>query len=253
MQNTIRILKPMGTYSEKQARKYLKVGLISLIPLVILFLINIDELPFYMNWGRYEVHKGMIMGISATFGAFFLMLPYRTWKSGLNGERAVIKNISDKLSNEYSLFNDVLLADGKRLGNIDHIIVGPTGIFVIETKNNRGEVSFNGYRWKGVSKNPSDQVERNLFRVKNLLKQCPVFAQKDPYVHGILLFSNKKAKLSIDQEKLKWTNKIIRIRNQSDWSLAQYIINEPMVFSFQEIGLIEQFLKAKIGNYNEAL
>src|SRR4030065_2167979 len=122
MQNTIRILKPMGTYSEKQARKYLKVGLISLIPLVILFLINIDELPFYMNWGRYEVHKGMIMGISATFSAFFIGLPYRTWKSGLNGERAVIKNISVKLDSEYSMFNDVLLADGKRRGNIHPMI-----------------------------------------------------------------------------------------------------------------------------------
>jgi len=253
MQNTIRILKPMGTYSEKQARKYLKVGLISLIPLVILFLINIDELPFYMNWGRYEVHKGMIMGISATFSTFFLMLPYGTWKSGLNGERAVIKNISGKLSNEYSMFNDVLLADGKRMGNIDHIIVGPTGVFVIETKNNRGEVTFDGYRWKGVNKNPSDQVEKNLFRVKNLLKQCQVFAQKDPYVHGVLLFSNNKAKLSIDQEKLRWTNRIIRIRNQSDRSLADYIMNEPVVFSFHEIGLIEQFLKAKISNYNETL
>jgi uncharacterized integral membrane protein len=253
MQTTIRILKPMGTYSEKQARKYLKVGLISLIPLVIFFLINIDELPFYMNWGRYEVHKGMIMGISATFGAFFLMLPYRTWKSGLNGERAVIKNISDKLSGEYSLFNDVLLADGKRMGNIDHIIVGPPGVFVMETKNNRGQVSFDGYRWKGVSKNPSDQVERNLFRVKNLLKQCQVFAQKTPYVYGILVFSNNKAKLTIDQENLRWTNRIIRIKNQSDRSLADYIMNEPTVFSPNEISLIEQFLKAKISNYNEAL
>ena len=243
----------MGGYSEKQARKYLKVGLVFLIPFIVLFVTNIDELPFYLNWGRFEVSKGMIMVISATFSAFFIGLPYRTWKSGLNGERVVIKNISVKLDSEYSMFNDVLLADGKRRGNIDHMIIGPTGIFVIETKNNRGEVNFDGYRWKGMTRNPINQVETNAFRVKDILKQSEVFVQKEPFVNAVLLFSNSKAKLNIDQEKnLKWS-KIIRIRNQSDKSLADYILNKPKVFSDHEVGLIEAFLMTKISNYDDKL
>jgi hypothetical protein len=95
MQSTVRTLKPMGKYSEKQARKYLKVGLIFLIPFILLFITSIKGLPIYLSWGTFEVDKGMLMGISATFSTFFIMLPYRNWKSGLNGERAVIKNISD--------------------------------------------------------------------------------------------------------------------------------------------------------------
>jgi len=78
------------------------------------------------------------MGMFSAFGITYTLLPYTTYKSGLTGERTVVKNISDKLSSDYSIFNDVLLKDGKRSGNVDHIIVGPTGIFVMETKNNKG-------------------------------------------------------------------------------------------------------------------
>jgi hypothetical protein len=117
----------------------------------------------------------MLMGISATFSTIFIMLPYRTWKSGLTGEKIVIKNISDKLSSDYSIFNDVLLADGKRKGDIDHLIVGPTGIFVIETKNSKEMVSYDGYKWTGMTKDSSNQVEINAFRLKDILKKCEVF------------------------------------------------------------------------------
>jgi Nuclease-related domain len=48
-------------------------------------------------------------------------------EKGLNGEAKVVKNISANLDDKYSLFNDIILVDveGKRRGNIDHIIVGP--------------------------------------------------------------------------------------------------------------------------------
>ena len=48
------------------------------------------------------------------------------------------------LNNDHALFNDVMLKDGERLGNIDHIIVGPRGIFAVETKHIHGTVTVNG-------------------------------------------------------------------------------------------------------------
>ena len=242
----------MGKYSEKHAKLYLKAGLISLIPFIVLFVSSIHGLP-YSNWGRFEIDKGMIMGISATFSSFFIMLPYRTWKSGLNGERTVIKNISDKLSSEYSIFNDVLLADGKRKGDIDHLIVGPTGIFVVETKNNKETVSYNGYKWMGITKNPSNQVEVNAFRLKDLLKYCEVFENREPYVNAIVVFSNKKVTLNLShEENLKWS-KIIKLNNQADMSLSNYITNKSVIFTLDEIGLIEQFIIPKISNFDKPL
>lgn len=239
----------MGTYSEKQARKYLKVGLIFLIPFVILFITSSDKLPFYIDVGRFETSRGMLMGIFTTFSAFFIIRNYGTWKSGLTGERTVIKNISDKLSAEYSLFNDVILKDKNR-GNIDHIIVGPTGIFAIETKNNKEKVSFDGNYWNGVRGNPSQQAKSHAVRINGIMKASEIFFQEGmPFVRAIVVFSNRKAKLKIDKEPEFC--KIIQIKNQADKGLADYILNEPERLSIQEIYSIEQLLKTKIKNFDQ--
>jgi hypothetical protein len=245
----IRQLKPIGTYSERQAKKYLKLGLLFLVPFAFLYLTSIPRLPFYVDLGRYEVNRGYIMGAFSTLGAIFIMLPYRTYRSGLNGERNVVKNISDKLSSDYSIFNDVLLKDGKRSGNVDHIIVGPTGIFVMETKNNRGAVTFDGYNWKGMGRNPSQQAVSNTFRIKDILKNCEVFREKTLYVNAVVLFTNSKIDLKISKDP-KWC-KVLRIKKLTDSSLSDYIKNEPIRFSDKEITSIEQSLKTRIGNYDE--
>jgi hypothetical protein len=189
------------------------------------------------------------MGTFSTIGAIFIMLPYRTYRSGLNGERNVVKNISDKLSSDYSVFNDVLLKDGKRSGNVDHMIIGPTGIFVIETKNNEGTVTYNGYNWKGIRGNPSQQAILNAFRIKDILKNCEVFREKALYVNAVVLFTNSKISLKIPKDP-EWC-KVFQIRKLTDSYLSDYIKNEPIRFSDNEIASIEESLKAKIGNYDE--
>jgi len=244
----IREEKRIGTYSEKKAQKYLKLGLLFLIPFLVLWLTSIRRLPFYVNVGGYENFRGFLSGVLVTFGMFFIMLPYKTWMSGLTGERNVVKNVSDKLSSDYSLFNDVLLKDGKR-GNIDHIIVGSTGVFVIETKNNEGTITYDGY-WKGVRGNPSEQANSNMFRIKDILKKCGAFKGKDPYVKSIVVFANRKANLKILKEP-KWGCKVVQIKNPADSSLSDYIKNWAISFSGEEVRSIEQCLKVSIGNYDE--
>jgi hypothetical protein len=245
----IRQLKPIGTYSEKQAKKYLKLGLLFLIPFAFLELTSIRPLPFYIDMGIFEVNRGFIMGMFAAFGIVYALLPYNTYKSGLTGERTVVKNISDKLNSDFSIFNDVLLKDGKRSGNVDHIIVGPTGVFVIETKNNKGIVSYDSYAWKGIRGNPSQQAVSNMFRIKDILKNCEVFKEKAPYVNAVVLFTNKKIDLRISKDP-EWC-KVFQIKNLTDSSLFDYINYEPIRFSEEEVTSIEQSLKTKIGNYEE--
>ena len=71
----------------------------------------------------------------------------KNWQflAGATGEEAVIRVLS-KLSDEYYIFNDKTLRLSKsvrwrkyneyvRSAQVDHIIVGPTGVFLIETKN----------------------------------------------------------------------------------------------------------------------
>jgi hypothetical protein len=135
------------------------------------------------------------------YGLIQFLVPYTYWKSGLTGERSVEKNLSDKLGDEYSIFNNVLLRDPKKRGDIDHIIVGSTGIFVIETKNNQGKISFNGFSWKGIKGSPSQQARDNMFRVKDILKNCVVFRDKDPFLEHMVVFSNPKANVTYPENQ----------------------------------------------------
>ena len=57
--------------------------------------------------------------------------------AGYYGERYVSKKL-EKLSDEYVVINDVLLQTNYGTTQIDHVVVSPYGIFVIETKNYNG-------------------------------------------------------------------------------------------------------------------
>jgi hypothetical protein len=59
-----------------------------------------------------------------------------SWLKGGQGERKVAAELA-KLPDEFAVFNDFHPSFGGVLSawNVDHIVVGPTGLFVIETKN----------------------------------------------------------------------------------------------------------------------
>ena len=102
----------------------------------------------------------------AVVGVLFLARAIRKTKElkvikrGEQGELIVAQAIErDLLPNGYVVFHDVQLKDGNRRFNVDHLLVGPNGVFAIETKNyskpKRGEVkvTYDGkrVRWNGVA------------------------------------------------------------------------------------------------------
>ena len=66
---------------------------------------------------------------------------YIKYKKGIMGEIEVEKALK-ALDDSYVIINNVRLPNGN--GNIDHVVVGPTGIFAIETKNIRGSFICEG-------------------------------------------------------------------------------------------------------------
>src|SRR2546430_4688304 len=55
------------------------------------------------------------------------------WRKGAAGESLVAGGLAP-LPGEFVVVNDVT----KRFANIDHIVIGPTGVYVIDTKNWKG-------------------------------------------------------------------------------------------------------------------
>ena len=60
----------------------------------------------------------------------------KNWRKGAVGECMVADELGT-LSDEYWVINEVTTVSG----NLDHVVVGPTGVFAIETKNWRGTVA----------------------------------------------------------------------------------------------------------------
>lgn len=61
------------------------------------------------------------------------------WK-GKYSER-LVRNKIQKLPEEYVVFNNLLFEDNEHSTQIDHIVVSPYGVFVIETKGYKGWIS----------------------------------------------------------------------------------------------------------------
>lgn len=101
-------------------------------------------------------------------------------EAGLRGEAQTTRKLADTLDNSYHVFNDILLRQGLGRAQIDHLVVGPRGIFVIETKNWKGSIYGQGDEptWTQTSpgrepirrRSPVAQVQRHAAAVNALLK-----------------------------------------------------------------------------------
>jgi hypothetical protein len=66
---------------------------------------------------------------------------HKSVKAGLKGEVTVTQVLARELSNDTYILNDVTVKRGMHSAQIDHVVVSPKGIFLIETKNWRGKLS----------------------------------------------------------------------------------------------------------------
>jgi len=90
-----------------------------------------------------------------------------SWLKGAKGERLVHAELS-RLSDEFVVFNDFhpVQSDGGRAAwNIDHIVIGPTGVFVIDAKN-YGSTRVGSARRDAYTKKNVAQVSGNAFDLK---------------------------------------------------------------------------------------
>ena len=233
--NKMRILKTRSNYLERKASKNLLLGMLFLIPFLVLLITSIDILPFYIDLGRYETSRGLLLGLLFILGSLFLMYPYRKYTSGLIGEKKVSTIFSETLGEEYSLQDDVTL-DNMGRGNIDHIVVGPTGVFAIETKNNKGKISCYGDNWEGVDGQPSRQVRINAVKIRKILDISESFKPRAPYVQGVVVFADNRAEFI--ERKPPENVKVVRIDG-----LADFIMNSLGKLSPREVESIEKVIQ----------
>ena len=152
---------------------------------------------------------------------------------GEHGERKVSSYLADLECEDYQVFNDLLLRDGKYTTQIDHIIISRYGVFVIETKNVHGKVygSGNAEFWKqylpdwGYKRFGTTQehqlrnpIWQNAGHIKSLRRL--VFDNDIP-IYGIVVFPYEtELNVTVEQPVLKMWQVVPYIKQFRDKVLS---------------------------------
>jgi len=180
---------------------------------------------FIMNQFPYASVGVTLIPLAYIFGVYTYS-KYRTWGSGVMGEDIVTREL-ENLSDYYYLINGVVIPPNR--GDTDHIVLGPNGIFVIESKHYGGEIRCEGDSWsrQKISKrgkpyqlwigSPSNQVKRNAKVLKDFILEHKgkIFGERDPHiwVNVIVVFTNENAELIMKNP----TVSILKVDELSDF------------------------------------
>ncbi len=151
---------------------------------------------------------------------FFVIAVYvwnsgKMWDIGAEGEESVIR-VLQNLDSSFKVVNDVVLPGDSQ--NIDHIVVGSVGTFVIETKNHNGIITCNEDDWsrRKVGRrgtvysanigNPSKQAKRNAVMLRKWLESENIDVG---YITAIVVFTNNDVKLKL----IRPTVNVVRVDN----------------------------------------
>ena len=156
----------------------------------LIFLILIDALVVLLGFLLFNLeHQYAVLKI----GIFIILgaLAFGTFKSsqrfvkGMDGEGDIWKELKNLPSGYYTLHDFV---EGKR-GNIDYIVVGPTGVWTVEVKNYKQQNIDNVYLEQHL-----DQAYAEAKTLSDLLL-LPV--------NSILVFTNPKATIHFGLNRQK--------------------------------------------------
>jgi hypothetical protein len=73
----------------------------------------------------------------------------RNWQRGARGERHTARQLHRLARQGWVVFHDLAVPDSR--ANADHLIIGPAGVFLVDSKNWRGHLAFapDGTLWHG--------------------------------------------------------------------------------------------------------
>ena len=146
-----------------------------------------------------------------------------------------------QLSNDYIFLNDLYLRDGG--GDIDHVVLASSGIFVLETKNWSGDITCNGDEWQRTGKknfkgSPSRQVKRNVATIRRIVDSSQVFRERAVFVEGIVVFTNNHATLHFSNP----TVSIVKLPQLPNHIMAQ---QKPRIYSREQLEAIGKEILAQ--------
>jgi hypothetical protein len=104
--------------------------------------------------GGLALPRSWLAGLLATAGTAWTLRfqptqPTRAWRDGARGERATARRLRRLERDGYTVLHDLAIPGSR--ANIDHVVIGPSGVFVVDSKCYRGRLhqTPDGMLWHG--------------------------------------------------------------------------------------------------------
>lgn len=114
---------------------------------------------------------------------------------GLTMEKSVAFVLSFLPKKNYKVINNLYFRNGRKCCQIDHIVISPYGIFVIETKNFLGIITGNGNdkmlkrRVLGKSYRTRNPIDQNTFHIQYLINNFRSIQKQSDILIPIIVFN----------------------------------------------------------------
>ncbi len=219
---------------EKNYLRKKRLAAAGLLVLALLFLAVNQLLPLVSNTTAFIIITVFLVVIAVIEG---LSKDSEQQESnfyhGRSGEGAVFYKLKHLLD-DFVFFQDIKIG----YGNVDFVVLGPTGLYSVEVKSHGGRIEYNG-----------TELTRNgyIFQEKNILKQAlgealelqDYLKQKlneDIFVTPVLVFSSRQAFVEVK-------NPVTNIYVLHKSYLNRFIMNNQKTFTPEKITKIETVLK----------
>lgn len=121
-------------------------------------------------------------------------------EKGMIGERYVLQQLNLTLGNDYTIFNHVLIPNKySKTGyiEIDIVVVGPTGVYIVEVKNISGvlrkkEIEDKVWELTNYKRTNFYEVKNPVIQLKRQKKLLSAWLGESSAVEGLVVLSNPK-------------------------------------------------------------
>lgn len=187
----------------------------------------------YVLLGQFKIHIAfpiMFLVLSVVLLAVFYAekRKYAILSSGVNGEQETLE-VLKKLPKNYTVINNPVLYNRGAVNELDFVVIGENGVFIVESKNYRGIIcgKTSSQDWKQIKhgknktyeklvQNPTKQSHRQGKRMAEMFADFDITAD----IYPILYFVDARSELKItDDAEVDVT--IIKGGNQ----LVDFILN----------------------------
>ena len=185
------------------------LGILALLALLLSLLTDVACWP------------GLLLALAALAsgaGLAYFQMRYRAnrvlrsqLRAGLQGQER-IPEILAHLGDDYYLLNNLKLPG--RADDVDHMVIGPNGIFALETKNHRGHIFWREGQWyqekisrrgrlqpEDPIRDPSQQLKRNVDYLRSCINRTnPGLSRRTRlWIEGAAVFTHSAVHVDLPQ------------------------------------------------------